>query len=91
MAINNDINKDSLLVLLSAKRNPANYKAYHIPWSRKIILTSRISLEVHCVLRVYLPLLQIMLEEYLCVEDSAGGHRRILVLLSLDVYFYSAV
>ena len=44
MAINNYINKDSLLVLLSAKRKPANHKAYHIPWSRKIIPTSRISL-----------------------------------------------
>ena len=35
---------DSLLVLLSAKRKPANHKAYHIPWSQKIIPTSRISL-----------------------------------------------
>ena len=31
MADNNNINKDSLLVLLSAKRRPANHKAYHIP------------------------------------------------------------
>ena len=31
MTANNNINKDSLLVLLSAKRNPANYKAYHYP------------------------------------------------------------
>ena len=44
MATNNNINKDSLLVLLFAKRNPANYKAYHIPWSREIIPTSQISL-----------------------------------------------
>jgi len=44
MTINNDINKDSLLVLLSAKRKPANHKAYHIPWSQEIIPTSRISL-----------------------------------------------
>ena len=44
MADNNNRNKDSLLVLLSAKRKPANHKAYHIPWSREIILTSRISL-----------------------------------------------
>ena len=42
--IDNNLNKDSLLVLLSAKRKPANHKAYHIPWSWKIILTSRISL-----------------------------------------------
>ena len=33
MAVNNNINKDSLLVLLFVKRNPANHKAYHIPWS----------------------------------------------------------
>ena len=44
MTANNNINKDSLLVLLSAKRNPANYKAYHIPWSQEIIPTGRISL-----------------------------------------------
>ena len=45
MAANNNINKDSLLVLLSAKRKPANHKAYHISWSQEIIPTSRISLE----------------------------------------------
>ena len=44
MTANKNINKDSLLDLLSAKRNLANYKAYHILWSRKIIPTSRISL-----------------------------------------------
>ena len=44
MTTNNNINKDSLLALLSAKRNPANPKALHIPWSQKIIPTSRISL-----------------------------------------------
>ena len=44
MAANNNINKDSLLVLPSAKRNLANHKAYHIPWSQEIIPTSRISL-----------------------------------------------
>ena len=44
MTANNNINKDSLLALLSAKRNPANHKAYHLPWSREIIPTSRISL-----------------------------------------------
>ena len=44
MTANNNINNDSLLVLLSAKRKPANHKAYHIPWSQKIIRTSRISL-----------------------------------------------
>ena len=44
MVANNNINKDSLLVLLSARRKPTNHKAYHIPWSQKIIPTSRISL-----------------------------------------------
>ena len=44
MTANNNINNDSLLVLLSAKRKLANHKAYHIPWSRRIIPTSRISL-----------------------------------------------
>ena len=44
MTANNNINKDSLLVLLPTKKKPANHKAYHIPWSREIISTSRISL-----------------------------------------------
>ena len=44
MTANNNINKASLLALLSTKRNPANHKAYQIPWSREIIPTSRISL-----------------------------------------------
>ena len=42
--MNNIISKDSLIVLLSAKRNLANHKALHIPWSREIVPTSRISL-----------------------------------------------
>ena len=44
MADNKNMNKDSLLVLLPAKRKPASHKAYHVPWSREIIPTSRISL-----------------------------------------------
>ena len=44
MAANNNINKDSLLVCFLQKGNPANHKAYHIPWSQEIISTSRISL-----------------------------------------------
>ena len=44
MDANNNINKDPLSALLSTKRNPANHKAYHIPWSREIIPTSRVSL-----------------------------------------------
>ena len=44
MIANNNINKDSLLALLSTKRNPANHKAYHIRWSQESIPISRISL-----------------------------------------------
>ena len=44
MTANNNINKDSLLELLSTKINPTNHKAYHIPWSQETIPTSRISL-----------------------------------------------
>ena len=44
MTANKNINKDSLLELLFAKRKPVNHKTYHILWSRKIIPTSRISL-----------------------------------------------
>ena len=56
-ATNNNINKNSLLVLLSAQKKPANYKAYHIPWSRKIILTSWISLaSTLCTLSLFTPI-----------------------------------
>ena len=79
MAINNNINKNSLLVLLSAKRKQVNHKTYHISWSREIIPTSRISLASTLCTQNYLPLLQVMFEEYHCLEDSSGGHRRILV------------
>ena len=44
MIANINLHKDSLLVLLSAKRKPANHKTYHIPWGQEIISTSRISL-----------------------------------------------
>ena len=44
MTTNKNITKDSLLELISAKRNLANHKALHIPWSWEIIPTSRISL-----------------------------------------------
>ena len=37
MTANINLHKDSLLVLLSAKRKRANHKAYHIPWSQEII------------------------------------------------------
>ena len=42
--MNNIISRDSLIVLLSAKKETNNHKAYLIPWSQEIILTSRISL-----------------------------------------------
>ena len=38
-----NLHKDSLLVLLFAKKETSK-PAYHIPWSQKIIPTSRISL-----------------------------------------------
>ena len=63
MAINNYINKDLLLVSLSAKRKPANHKAYHIHWSREIISTSRISLASTLCTQGLFTLLQVLLEE----------------------------
>ena len=33
LTANNNLNKASLLALLSTKRNPTNHKAYHIPWT----------------------------------------------------------
>ena len=57
MTANNNINKDLLLVLLSAKRKPANHKAYHIPWSQEIIPTSRISLaSTMCIQGLFTPI-----------------------------------
>ena len=56
MADNNNINKDSLLVLLSAKRKPASPKAYHISWSQEIIPTSQISLvSILCTYGLFTP------------------------------------
>ena len=92
MTANNNINKDSLLVLRSTKRNLANHKAYHILWSREIIRTSRISLASTLCTQGYLPLLQVTLEEYLVWRILLVGSDEILVILSLDVIFqYSAV
>ena len=79
MAANNNINKDSLLGLLSTKRNPANHKAYHISWSREIIPTSRISFASTLCTQGYLPCCRYSLSSSHCVKDSFGGHRRILV------------
>ena len=42
-------------------------------------------MRVHCVLRIYLPLLQVMHEEYHCVKDSSGGHRRNPCVISIVV------
>ena len=56
MTPNNNINKDSLLVLLSAKRKPANHKVLHIPWSQETIPTSRISLaSILCTQGLFTP------------------------------------
>ena len=76
MADNNNINKDSLLALLSAKENQQTVKLCISLGVEKLFPLDGQVLRVHCVLRVYLPLLQVMHEEYICVEDSSGGHRR---------------
>ena len=56
MAVNNNINKDSLLVLLSTKRKPANHKALHIPWSQETIPTRWISLtSTLCTQDLFIP------------------------------------
>ena len=36
--------KQALISIAFCQRKPSNHKAYHIPWSRKIIPTGRISL-----------------------------------------------
>ena len=57
MTANNNIIKDSLLELLSIKIKPSNHKAYHIPWSREIIPTSRISLaSILCTQDLFTPI-----------------------------------
>ena len=57
MADNNNINKDSLLVLLFCQKKPASHMAYHIPWSREIIPTSRISLaSILCAHDLFTPI-----------------------------------
>ena len=79
MTANNNTNKDSLLVLLSAKRKPTNYKAYHNPlesgnYSHKS--------DKCCEYIVYsgfiYPYCRYCLRSRRCVKDSSGGHRRIL-------------
>ena len=91
MTVNDNINKDSLLALLSAKRNPTNHKAYHIPWSRESIPTSRISLaSTLCTQGLFTPVAGNTRGVPLC-----GGFfwwaQTDPCLLSIDVYFYSAV
>ena len=58
MATNNNINNDSLLVLLSADiKKPTNHKDLHISWSREIIPTSRISLaSTSCTQGLFTPI-----------------------------------
>ena len=77
MAPNNNKNKDSLLVLLSTKRKPANHKAYHIPWSQEINPTRRISLASTLYTQGLLGCRYCLRRSH-CVKDSSGGHRRIL-------------
>ena len=79
MVTNNNINKDSLSVLLSAKRKLANHKALHIPWSRETIPTIRVSLvSTLCTQDLIYPCCRYCLRRSRCVKDSSGGHRRIL-------------
>ena len=82
MTANNNINNDSLLVLLFAKINQQTIKLLMFLGVGKLFPLVRSVLRVHCILRIYLPLLQVMHEKYLCVEDSSGGLRRILVLIA---------
>ena len=82
MVDNNKRNKDSLLVLLLAKRKPANYKASHVPWSREIIPTSQISLASTLYTQDLFTPVAVMHEKYFCVEDSSSGLRQILVLIA---------
>ena len=52
------IHKDSLLVMLFKKGNPANHKTYHILWSQEIIFTSRVSLaSTLCTQGLFTPVL----------------------------------
>ena len=44
-------------------------------------------MRVYCVLRVYLTLLQVMLEEYLVWRILLVGSDEFLATLSLDVFF----
>ena len=56
IAANNNINNDSLLALLSAKRKPTDHKAHHMLWSQEIIPTSWISLaSILCTRGLFTP------------------------------------
>ena len=66
--------------------------AYHTPWSQKTILTSRVSLgSTLCTQGSFCPCCRCNLRSSSCVEDSSGGHRRILVSIPLAVYLHSVV
>jgi hypothetical protein len=89
MAINNNINKDSQLVLLSAKRNPTNHKALHIPWSWETIPTSRISLtSTLCTQGLFTPVVGNAWGLPLC-EGFFWWAQTDPCSLSLDAYFIS--
>ena len=77
---NNNRNKDSLLVLLFAKRKPSNHKAYHNPLeSGNYSHESDKSCEYIMYLGFICPCCRYCLRSSHCVKDSSGGHRQILI------------
>ena len=81
-----------LVMLFANKIIQQTYIAYHTPWSRKAIPTSRVSLaSTLCTQDLFYPYCRYSLRSSSYVKDSSGGYRRILVSISLDVYFYSAI
>ena len=85
--------KDELLVMLfTNKKKTANPYCYHIPWDQETIPTSRVSLaSTLCTQGLFYPCCRCNFRSSSCVEDSSGGHRRILVSFTLDYYFLSVV
>ena len=85
------MNKDSLLALLSAKENQQTIKPIIFLRVGKLFPLVGEVLRVHCVLRVYLPLLQVHLEKLalvwriLLVGTDGSLYRSVRCL------FYSAV
>ena len=65
------------------------YIVYHILESRETILTSQVSLvSTLCTQGLFYPCCRCSLRCSPYVEDSSGGHRRILVSFPLDAYFF---